>query len=90
MVYQRDHKIWLVQCSYLKCILLHRWYETCTKELLTQGSFENYYWCPTIDQVDSESKEYNGGDRGYCTSYGYPEDNGCPDHYDAVRTYCCN
>lgn len=61
-----------------------RWYESCTRETVTIGPLEDYYWCPKESSLSS-GRLFTAGPRGECSSFMFPENNGCEDHYDAVR-----
>lgn len=68
---------------------LFRIYETCTREksAYNNGTIdkEDFYWCPQPSDSDA-STVLTSGKKGKCSTFIYPEDNGCPDHYDAVNS----
>ncbi len=67
--------------------------ETCTKWYeLADGTmtWKDKYWCPSPREVNS-TKDYlwsKTGDTALCNEYGFPPDNGCEDHYEAVEDIC--
>ena len=72
-----------------------RYFETCTRfdRSRSLSSRRDDYWCPSEDSVDPSTLDWLGehdaagleGTYGLCPDYLHPPDNGCEDHYEAVR-----
>jgi hypothetical protein len=73
----------------LPFLMNEQYFETCTKWKETTYGFvntEEEYWCPSPQGVDTTSRLWNlTGDTALCNDYLFPKDNGCEDHYEAVR-----
>jgi hypothetical protein len=76
----------------LPFLMNQRYYETCTRQNPELQKVPNY-WCASKNYTNSSTFLWTGGDLsnpddpswGLCPNYLFPPDNGCQDHYDAVR-----
>lgn len=70
-------------------LMKEQYFETCTKWLeMPDGTVlrRDDFWCPSPRGVDPSTRLWNQtADTALCNEFLFPEDNGCEEHYEAVK-----